>query len=200
MCTNMSGCGCGCQAIVLNQVVGPQGPSGSSSSVLTSDYIVSGTHAAGVETVMISQLIESAKLLLTNDEDKLNIIAWFTGGTTSDITVFRLKQNTTAVVAGANTIASLSVNSKDYQLKFHIELTRISSTTFKVEGEISLYGGLTTNSTTFTGQAPVFTATAIVSPVVLTSDFYIFGTIQSTIASNNCNMKYLGIESKKVII
>jgi hypothetical protein len=199
MCANGCGGNCGCDQIVLEQQVGPQGPSGSSSSIIVVNTTSVTTHTATTETVMQSQLIAAINQLLSNNQDTLSITAWFTGGPTADTTVFRLKQNTTAVVAGANTLCSLTVNSKNYRVKAKIELSRLSVNTFKVEGEITLYGGLTSSSS-FSGQAPVFPSVTFTSPSNLTSDFYIFGSIQSTAQSNNCSMDYLRIESKKVIV
>jgi len=199
MCANGCGGNCGCDQIVLEQQVGPQGPSGSSSSIVVVNTTPVTSHTATTETVMQSQLIDAVNLLLDNNQDTLSITAWFTGGPVSDTTIFRLKQNTTAVVAGANTVAALTVNSKNYRIKVKIELSRLSVNTFKVEGEATLYGGLTSASS-FSGQAPVLYTTTFTSPSNLTSNFYIFGSIESTAQSNNCSMDYLGIESKKVIV
>lgn len=201
MCANGCGCNnCGCDCIVLEQEVGPQGPSGSSSSILVVNTTPVTTHSSGVETVMQSQEVDTALSLLANNQDTLSITAWFTGGSNADITTFRLKQNTTAVVAGANTLCSWQVNSKNFKIKMKLELSRVSLTTFKVEGEMTLYGGITTGVSSFSGQAPVLSTTTFTSPVNLTSDFFLFGTIESTTQSNNCSMDYLRIESKKLII
>lgn len=200
MCANGCGSNCGCDTIVLEQNVGPQGPSGSSSSILVTNITPVTTHSSGVESVMQSQLVSATLALLANNQDTLSITAWFTGGPTTDITTFRLKQNATAVVAGANTLCSWQVNAKSFKIKMKLELSRVSVNTFKVEGEMTLYGGITTNVSSFSGQAPVLSTTTFTSPVNLTSNFYLFGSIESTTQSNNCSMDYLRIESKKLII
>jgi hypothetical protein len=200
MCSGTSNCGCGCQPIILEQQVGPQGPSGSSSSVIGSNYQTTNAHSAGMESIMLSQFIDVTKDFLQNDQDKLNIIAWFTGGPTTDITKFRIRLNDGATVPGSSILAALPVNSKSYRIKMHLELTKLGNNLVAIEGEVTSYGGTITGVNSFSSQAPYLNAAISTSMNLTTSNLYIFGTIESTNVSNNCSMNHLCVESKKYIV